>query len=129
MILITGGAYQGKTDYAIKKFGFSENEIADGADNTDTLLKVKCITHFEKFVFRIYESGGDMISETDRILSHNPNVIILMTEIGSGIIPLEKDERKKREYAGKIGCLLAEKADTVIRMTCGIPTVIKGKMP
>lgn len=128
MILITGGAYQGKTEFAVKNFGISESEIADGADNIETLLSAKCISHFDNFVFEAVQNGSDPLAGTARILAENPDVIILMTETGSGIIPIEKAERIKREAAGKAGCLLAEKADTVIRLTCGIPQILKGKL-
>mgnify|MGYP001625006053 CR=1 FL=1 len=36
------------------------------------------------------------------------------------------DERAAREAAGRLSCLLAERAETVIRVFCGIPTVLKG---
>ena len=50
-----------------------------------------------------------------------------MNEIGCGIIPLEKSERKWREITGRAGCIIAERAETVYRVCCGIATVIKGE--
>ena len=38
-------------------------------------------------------------------------------------------ERAARERAGRLCCLLAERADTVVRVFCGIPKVIKGELP
>ena len=51
------------------------------------------------------------------------------TEIGGGIVPLEAEQRQAREAAGRLACLLAARADTVIEMFCGIATVLKGEMP
>ena len=51
------------------------------------------------------------------------------TEIGGGIVPMDAGERRAREAAGRLACLLAARADTVIEMFCGIPTVLKGDMP
>ncbi|MBQ2910721.1 MAG: bifunctional adenosylcobinamide kinase/adenosylcobinamide-phosphate guanylyltransferase, partial [Clostridia bacterium] len=48
-------------------------------------------------------------------------------EIGCGIIPLEKSDRIYREALGRFLCDLAAISDTVIRVTCGIPTFIKGE--
>ena len=34
-----------------------------------------------------------------------------------------------REAAGRLACLLAERADCVVQMFCGLPTVLKGELP
>ena len=31
--------------------------------------------------------------------------------------------------AGRLACLLAERADCVVQMFCGLPTVLKGELP
>ena len=51
------------------------------------------------------------------------------TEIIGGIVPMDAGERRAREAAGRLACLLAARADTVIGMYCGIPSVLKGEMP
>ena len=38
-------------------------------------------------------------------------------------------ERAAREAAGRLACLLAARADCVVQMFCGIPTVLKGELP
>lgn len=123
MILIVGGAYQGKGEYAKKRYGLDENDIVSG-DDMQRLSSARCIDRFEKFV---YENGENSISAAERLLMENPDVIIIMTETGSGIIPLDKSERRRRELAGQTGCYLAERAEIVIRMTCGIPQLLKGE--
>ena len=37
-------------------------------------------------------------------------------------------ERAAREAAGRLNCLLAKRADRVIRVFCGLPTVLKGAL-
>lgn len=128
MTFITGGAYQGKTEFAIDNFGFSESEIAEGSDEIEILLSAKCIRNFENFVYAVTESAGNAVTAAEAILSKNPDVVIIMNEVGGGIIPLEKSERKKREAVGQTGCMLAEKAEMAVRLVCGIPTVLKGKL-
>lgn len=122
MILIVGGAYQGKLGYAKKRYGLDENDIIEG-DDMQNISSAKCIDRFEKFV---YYHGENAVKAAEKLLTENPDVIIIMTEIGSGIIPLDKTERRRRELAGQTGCFLAERAETVIRMTCGIPQLLKG---
>ncbi len=54
--------------------------------------------------------------------------IIIASEVGAGIVPVERAEREFRENAGHLSCLLAERADTVVRLCCGIPEVLKGEL-
>ena len=75
---------------------------------------------------QLIEADKDPLEYSDEITSLYPNLIIIMNEIGSGIIPLVKSERQWRELTGKTGCLLAKKAETVDRVICGIPVRIKG---
>ena len=51
---------------------------------------------------------------------------IIATEVGCGVVPADAEERAAREAAGRLCCLLAQRADTVMRVFCGIPVVIKG---
>ena len=50
-------------------------------------------------------------------------------EVGGGVVPMDAEERAGREAAGRLACLLAERADCVVQMFCGIPTVLKGELP
>ena len=51
--------------------------------------------------------------------------VVIATETGCGVIPLDPRERRNREAAGRLSCLLAERAETVVRICCGIPQVLK----
>lgn len=130
MILITGGAYQGKADYAAKTFGIAERDIADGKScGRDAAMTAPCIKNYHELVKRLAASEEDCTGFTLELCRRNPDAVILIDEIGCGIIPLEKAERKWRESVGRCGCILAEYADTVIRLVCGIPSAIKGELP
>ena len=54
---------------------------------------------------------------------------VIATEIGGGVVPADADERAFRERAGRLMCLLAARADTVVRVFCGIPKVVRGELP
>ena len=47
-------------------------------------------------------------------------------EIGSGIVPLEKEDRIYRETVGRMLCRAVKKADRVERIACGIGQCLKG---
>lgn len=54
---------------------------------------------------------------------------VIATETGCGVIPVDASERAAREAAGRLNCLLAERASAVVRVFCGIPLVIRGDLP
>lgn len=126
MILITGGAFQGKTAYAQAHF---HCQITDGADcGFEDAKSAKMLKNYHILVRRLSEAGENPEAFTRTFCTDNPDCIVLMNEIGSGIIPLDKTERIWRESTGRCGCILAEKANHVIRMVCGIPNAIKGEL-
>ena len=54
--------------------------------------------------------------------------VVICNEVGSGVIPVERNVRLGREAAGRLCVLLAQKAEAVVRMVCGMPTIIKGQI-
>lgn len=68
----------------------------------------------------------DLDALADELAAHEA---VIATEIGGGVVPTDREEREARERAGRLSCLLAERAEAVVRVFCGIPTVIKGELP
>ena len=56
------------------------------------------------------------------------DVQVLATEVGGGVVPMDVKQRADREAAGRLACLLAARAECVVQMFCGIPTVLKGEL-
>ncbi len=113
MILIIGGMCQGKHDFCKKEY-----PEADVIDN------------YEKRVRDELESGLDPITEAEKLLTAIDNdsaaeLVILMREVGSGVVPMDRSERLWREQTGRVSCFFAERADRVYRMLAGIPQRLK----
>ena len=49
----------------------------------------------------------------------------MTNELGYGIVPIDPFDRSWRELTGRICTELAEHADEVTRVVCGIPVVLK----
>ena len=127
MIMITGGAFQGKREYAKKRFGFFDEDILNGGScDFEAFFTVKCITDYQLAVKRLLEENADPEKFTRRLCRENSGAVIIINEIGGGIIPLEKNERIWREETGRSGCIIAENSREVIRLVCGVPVEIKG---
>lgn len=54
---------------------------------------------------------------------------VICDEVGCGVVPIDPADRAWREAVGRLCCLLAERADVVVRVCCGIPQAIKGELP
>ena len=59
-------------------------------------------------------------------LRRRPDGVILCDEVGCGVVPMDSADRAWRERVGRTCCALAERADKVVRLYCGIPSMIKG---
>ena len=55
--------------------------------------------------------------------------VVICTEVGAGVVPIDPEERAFRESAGRLAVALADRAACVVRVVCGIPQVLKGNLP
>ena len=130
MIMITGGAFQGKRDCLKRLYKVPENEIINGAEcQFSKVFTAVAIADYHELVRRILSEKINVIEFTEKLCRENPNAAIIIDEIGCGIIPIERSERIYREEVGRAGCIIAANCDTVIRVFCGIPQAIKGVLP
>ena len=109
MIFVTGPMFSGKREYIKSALNLSDEELAKRAVwNVEELVSEKAVT---------LEALADELASKE---------IVIADEIGCGLVPLDASEREKRERAGRLACMLAERADKVIRVVCGCPQVLKG---
>ena len=67
--------------------------------------------------------------EVDKIMESakriNSSVIIVSTEVGSGIVPANKIAREFRDIMGRVHQTIAKKSNEVYLMTAGVPVKIR----
>ena len=63
--------------------------------------------------------AADLPALADK-LAHEYDILIA-TEVGGGVVPMDVKQRADREAAGRLACLLAARAECVVQMFCGIP--------
>lgn len=110
MILVIGGAAQGKKEYVKEHFKQQEGPVFE-----DLHLWIRK---------RIRE-GGNPEQEILSYVDNHKNCILISDEVGNGIVPVDAFEREYRERTGRIQVELAKRADEVIRVLCGIGQRIK----
>lgn len=125
MELIIGGAYQGKTDFAKEKFGFSDEDIFVCDKNKNIDFNKMCISHIERYSYFCVEHG---IEPAEHFFEHAHNLehlIVISDDISCGVVPINKTDREWREANGRLLIKLAEKSEHITRIFCKIPAVLK----
>ncbi len=127
MILITGGAYQGKLEFARDTFNISDDEIFYCTESTSSLDTRKIIiNNLDEYIRSAIYSGKDAKYIKSQLNDECcGNKIIIVTDQSCGIVPLKKEDRLFREALGRITTMLSQKADEVYRVFCGIPQKLK----
>jgi len=127
MILIVGGAFQGKRAYAEQAFGLRETDFADGRScDWEEIYRARAVSHFHEYIRRCLQAGRKVSDLAEELLRRNPRAVILANELGSGVVPVDAFDREYREAAGRICCDLAKGSEEVHRVVCGLGTVLKG---
>lgn len=108
MIFITGGASQGKKNFAETMFPGTQ-----------------IVESFQIQIRQWLNEEKDVLNEVRSLLKHNPDAVILMNEMGCGITPMNILDRRLRDEVGQAGCYLAREATEVYRVIAGIGTKIK----
>lgn len=109
MTFITGPLWSGKRDFACRLLGCTREELAARAVWDVQALAAGC---------------RDLEALADRLAARE---VVILTEEGGGVIPADPAQRAAREAAGRLACLLAERAGCVVRVFCGLPLVLKGE--
>lgn len=127
MKLVIGGTAQGKLEYVLTKHGMQKNMVWDGCIQNDMEREEKfvIINNFHQWFKRRMLGGGSPEGEIMSFLDCHGDCIIICNEIGNGIVPADPFEREYRERMGKILVQLAERAEEVERIICGIGQKIK----
>lgn len=126
MVLIFGGAYQGKLEYALSRFDISSEDVFFCKEDTSKLdYSAQVICGLEKFVMNCVREG----QEAKDVLAANrkqlQDKIIIVTDISQGVVPVDPVQRSWREMVGRTMLYLGGEADQVIRIFCGLGQVIK----
>ena len=109
MVLIFGGVYQGKLEYAKKRFG-------DGR---------KIINSIDREVLAWIRADENLPEKMNEFIAASKDAVVICNDISCGVVPADPVMRRWREEVGRLMAQLAEASDEVIRMYCGIPARLK----
>jgi len=125
MILVFGGAYQGKTAFVTNDLNIPASDMYVCTDKSGISYDNQIINRFHEFVYGMILRSADPISYVNEHLSDFQGKVIIMDDVCSGVVPLGKENRLFRECAGKIMQIFSRNADEVYRVFCGVAERLK----
>lgn len=133
MILIIGGAYQGKLDYAKKEYDLKENDVfmcsagksVEPGVHPGIDFSRKCVSSIEEFAFACVSAGVEPLDYFVEHESEWQDSILICEDIFCGVVPLGADLREWRQATGRLCKYLSQQAESVIRVFCGLEQKLK----
>ena len=112
MILVVGSIASGRRTY-VEGLGFASGDFDEAV-----LGRAPVLYGFEELL----RDGPLSEQDFEAVCAKE---VVVAAEVGCGVVPLDPDQRSWRERVGRAVCLLAEQAESVVRLVCGIPVVLK----
>lgn len=130
MHVFIGGAYNGKTDYVMTLLEDQEAVLVDGyLPESIPECDVLVIKGLEKWLVtqNLEEDEALVNAMLTRLqaLKENRTLYIIVTDMGRGVVPMEKQARLLRDTCGRLYQALFAEAERVIRIWYGIAEQIK----
>ena len=120
MILIIGGAYQGKLDFAKETFGITDADVHTCIAG-DIDFSKRCIYKIEEFTYNYPNPIGYFQAHREEW----KDSILILEDIFCGVVPMGRDNRAWRQNTGRLVQYLSKEADQVIRIFCGLEQRLK----
>ena len=92
MVLITGGAYQGKVDYALEKFNLSRKDIYTcSRDKVELPEGAGIINNVEELVRACLDNGRDPLKYLAARKSRWNKSVMIVNDISCGRVPMDAE--------------------------------------
>ena len=120
MILIIGGAWQGKLDFARDTFDLTEADIFTCSPGKVDFSK-RCIYKVEEFTW----NHPDPVSYFREHREQWEDSILILRDVFCGVVPMEAETRAWRQRTGRLAQYLSKEATQVSRIFCGLEQRLK----
>ena len=118
MVLIIGGAYQGKLDFARETFGITDVYTCTGPEID---FSQGCVDQIEVFAYH----HSDPVAYFESHRAEWKDSILIMQDIFCGVVPMGAENRAWRQRTGRLAQYLSREADRVSRVFCGLEQRLK----
>ena len=93
--------------------------------NIDNIVLVECVSMWINNMLYHEYTFDDIKKEIQLILAQEKNIVFVLNDVGSGIIPDNKLAREFVDISGKLSQLIASECNEVYHTIAGISTKIK----
>ena len=124
MILIFGGAYNGKLEFVKDKYDIAKEEIFF-CTNESLNFKKKVLCGLHIFTKACVLNNINSLEILENNMDILKDKIIICDEINSGIVPMEKVDRDWREETGRVLQFLSKNSASVYRVFFGLEEQLK----
>lgn len=151
MIFVVGGVGAGKRDFVARELGVAPGDVSHACvddrpcvDGVHLIVRDLPHARARDAAGAVIPCGDDPSTTVvpDVAISHGSDPaalddlfetlcakrVVICDEVGCGVVPIDEGERAWREDVGRLCCRLAERADVVVRLVCGIPQVLRGSL-
>ena len=120
MILIIGGAYQGKLEFAKETLGITDGDVYT-CHSGEIDFSRRCIDQIETFAAHHEDPIGYFEAHRDQW----QDSILILQDLSCGVVPMGADTRAWRQRTGRLSQYLAREASRVSRIFCGLEHRLK----
>ena len=120
MILIIGGAYQGKLDFAKETFDLRDEEIHI-CSTGDIDFSKRCIYGLEEFTWGHPDPAAYFRARRQEW----EDSILILRDVFCGGVPMDPETRLWRQKTGRLSQYLSKEAAQVSRIFCGLEQRLK----
>ncbi len=138
MILVIGPRFSFKKEFIMRELSMSEEDWErEGVSEAQELVRrFSCSAYAQDEIQEEKALQGASDNKAVQIMDDKElselasrlleKRVVTISETGSGVVPVDAYERLFREQAGKLSLMLAEGAEKVYRVVCGLPQILKG---
>lgn len=120
MILVIGGAYQGKLDFAKAAFDLTDGDIYI-CDGGEIDFSKRCICGIEVFT----RTHPDPVEYFRAHREQWQDSVLILQDIFCGVVPMGEENRAWRQETGQLSQYLSREAAQVSRIFCGLEQRLK----
>ena len=120
MILIIGGAYQGKLEFAKESFGLADEDVYVCTTGQIDFSR-RCVYKIEEFAFAHQDPVAYFASHREQW----QDSILICQDIFCGVVPMGAENRAWRQKTGRLCQYLTKEAKKVSRIFCGLEQRLK----
>jgi adenosyl cobinamide kinase/adenosyl cobinamide phosphate guanylyltransferase len=124
VILILGGAYNGKLEFVKENYNVNNQDIFFCTED-DLNFDKKVLSGLHIFTKSCVFNNINSLEILEKNIQLLKNKIIICDEINSGIVPIDKLDRAWREETGRVLQFLTKNADIVYRIFFGLEEKLK----